>query len=136
MERKQRPTDHHMLFYDKEWSLRDEARWLREHGGLRVDLSRADHDEMHRRVALVPLLGVHALQRVAADHKPVESLYTNLDRFVSLTEKALRNPQCHEIERDLGHLTIRAMLMQREFIEEVCGRRGVHVSGKQLEQGF
>lgn len=121
-----------MLFYRPEWSLRPEARYLRELGGLRVDLPRAEHDEMHRRVALVPLLGVHALQRVASDYKPVNSLYQNIDRFVSLTERALRHPKSHEIERKLGALTIDAILMQREFIEQSRGRKGVHVSNKQV----
>jgi hypothetical protein len=127
----ERMTDHHMLFYREEWSVRPEGLWLREHGGLRVDLSRPDHDEMHRRVALVPVLGVHALQRVASDYKPVNSLYQNLDRFVALTERALKHPRSHKIEQDLGHLTIEAMLMQRDFIEEVRGRKGVQVSEKQ-----
>lgn len=128
----ERMTDHHMLFYREEWSTRPEGLWLREHGGLRVDLTRADHDEMHRRVALVPVLGVHALQRVASDYQPVESLYTNLDRFVALTERALKHPRSHQIERDLGELTIRSILMQRDFIHEVRGRKGVKVSQKQM----
>lgn len=128
----EKPTDHHMLFYKEEWQLRPQARQLRELGGLRVDLSQADHAEMHRRVALVPLLGVHALQRVVSDYKPVEALYTNIDRFCSITERALKSPHSHQIEKDLGHLTIQAILMQREFIEEVRGRKGVRVSGKQM----
>lgn len=121
-----------MLFYREEWSARPEARYLREMGGLRVDLPRAEHDEMHRRVALVPLLGVHALQRVASDYKPVNSLYQNIDRFVCLTERALKNPKSHEIERELGQLTIKSILMQREFIEQVRGRKGVQISQKQV----
>jgi hypothetical protein len=126
-------TDHHMLFYREEWSVRPESRYLRELGGLRVDLSTSDHAEMHRRVGLVPLLGVHALQRVANEYRPEPALYTNIDRFVSLTERALKHPKAHQLEKDLGHLTIQAILMQREFIEEVRGRKGVRVSGKGLE---
>ena len=111
-------NNHHLLFYDKEWSLRPEGLYLREHAGLRVDLPVPRHNEMHRRVALVPLLGVHALQRVASDYKPSQSLHQNIDRFVFLTERALKHPNCHNIEKKLGELTIEAVLMQQEVLRE------------------
>jgi len=111
-------NNHHLLFYDKEWSLRPEGLYLREHAGLRIDLPIARHAEMHRRVALVPLLGVHALQRVASDYKPSNSLHKNIDNFLVLTERALKHINCHLLEKKLGGLTIEAMIMQVDILKE------------------
>lgn len=118
-------TDHHILFYAKEWNLRPEGAYLREDGGLHAYITRPEHDEMHRRVALVPMLSVHALQRVAGDYRPSQSLYTNIDNFVRLTEKALKNPKAHELERKLGALTIESVIMQRDFLREIQKRKNV-----------
>lgn len=123
-----------MLFYRPEWSHRTEAKYLRELGGLRVDLLRTDHDEIHRQVPFVPLLGVHALQRVANEHTRTDSLYQNIDNFVRSVERALKHPKSHELEKKLGALTIEAVLMQRDFVKEVRGRRKIPVSDKQLKQ--
>ena len=130
----EKPTDHHMLYYRPEWSVRREAQYLRELGGLRVDLTREDHDEIHRRIPLVPLLGLHALERVAREHKRTDSLYQNIDSFICATERALKHPKSHELERQLGALTIESIVLQRDFIKEIRGRKGVLVSGKQLRQ--
>lgn len=118
MERKPKLTDHHIFFYRQEWSLRPEARYLREDCGLRVMLERPLHDEMHNRVPLVPMLGVHALKRVAAEFVPDSNLYKNIDNFLLLTEEALRHPRSHEIEKKLGELTIESVLTQKEIIKE------------------
>lgn len=121
MER-QKQTAHHLLFYEKDWSARPEAKYLREQGGLIAMLSRPDHDEVHRQVALVPMFAVHALQRVASEHRPVSSVYANIDNFVLLTEKALQHRRTTSLEKRLGLLTIEAMLEQKDIIKELRKR--------------
>lgn len=114
----QRSTKHHLVFYGKEWSLRPEGLWLREQGGLIADLPRPEHDEIHRRVALVPLLGVYALQRVANRYEPTPSLYRNIDNFCLEVERANKHPKAHRLERQLGLLTIEAMQDQKDILKE------------------
>lgn len=122
MERTQNPlkiTRHHLLFYDQEWSLRPEGKFLRCDGGLIAPLTRLDHNRIHDEVALVPLLGVYALKRVAAQYEPGPSLYKNIDQFASLVDEAIHHPRSHSLEKRLGELTIESMIMQRDFIKEI-----------------
>ncbi len=112
-------TRHHTLFYEQEWELRPEAKYLRCDGGLIAPLSRQDHDRIHQEVALVPLLGVYALRRVAAEYKPTQSLYKNMDNLVLLIDEAIHHPRSHSLETRLGELTIEAIVRQKDFIKEV-----------------
>lgn len=112
-------TRHHVLFYEQEWELRPEGVYLRCDGGLIAPLTRADHDKIHQEVALVPLLGVYALKRVAAEYTPTNSLYKNIDNFALLVDEAIHHPRSHSLETRLGELTIESVIMQKEFIKEI-----------------
>ncbi len=125
-----------MLYYRPDWTNRVEARKLREFGGLRVDLFDNEHQALHRRISMVPLLGIHALQKVAFDHQPTDNLYENIDSFLLLTEKAIHHPKADSIERRLGELTMEAVLMQRDFIQDVRGRGNVPVSRRQMKATY
>jgi hypothetical protein len=115
-----RPDLHHILFNKEEWSLRPEGMYLRNIPELvpRLDYN-IHHDQLHRSCPAVPMLGYHALARVASRFKPVPGdTLASVDKLAISIESSLRHPKTHEIEREQGRLAIWALELQKPYLKE------------------
>lgn len=110
---------HHILFNRQEWSLRKEARMLRNNPELIPLMDYDIHRELHKECPPVPLLSQHVLNLVMNGFKavPGDTLATMGNLTTSIAE-ALESPHIHELEREMGGLTIRAIELQRPFVKE------------------
>lgn len=107
---------HHLLHDRLSWSSRPESRKLRQTPSLVPELPRLVHEALHEDCPIVPLLGYHALQRVLATFEPVYSTIKTIDNLAQSIEEALTHHRTHPIERELGQLTIEAILLQRDYL--------------------
>jgi hypothetical protein len=118
---------HHILHHAQEWSLRPEARQLRETHELKVfpiDLS--DHQLIHKECPPIPLLGFYALKRTLNEFYPVRNdTMATMDNLMSAIEVAGNNPRAHRIEKELAQLVVWSIDLQRPFIADVVRRRGI-----------
>lgn len=119
MSKRERTTAHHTLYYGKEWSLRPEGLYLREQPGLIVPLPPKEHDILHKEVHLVPLLGFHALNLVAHNADFNGRFDHDIDELMLQIEKAGNHPKADEIERELGQLSIRSLMKQKDIISHL-----------------
>lgn len=109
---------HHILHNKQEWSLRPDAKSLREHQSLIVPLHRSEHNEIHKHCPAVPLLGYHALQRTFAMYEPSHTPVESMDNLMKAIEHAANHPKAHIIEKHLAELAIWAVDLQKPFIAE------------------
>lgn len=109
---------HHILHNKQEWSLRPEANQLRTNRLLIPLIDREVHNELHRACPAVPLLGFHALRRIARDFEQDFDTIGTVDNLLLSMEKANTDPRNHAIERSLGELAIEAIDLQRPFLIE------------------
>lgn len=78
------------------------------------------HEELHRKTATVPLLGYHALQRVAREMKPYyEDPLDSIDDFSFAVDLANKHPKAKRVERMLGELTVETVREQIPFIRSM-----------------
>ena len=109
---------HHIIHPRQEWSLRPEAKAIRNTPSLIPELDRSVHNELHRSCPPVPLLGYHALTRVASDLYPTRGTISTMYNLMSAIENSGYHPKVHPIERELGLLAIEAIDLQRQFLIE------------------
>lgn len=109
---------HHILFNRQEWTLRQDSERLRETKSLKPLMDRQVHNELHRNCPPVPALGHIALFRVARDFQPSNDTFESMDSLMLSIESAARSPKAHLIERELAALTVRAIDLQRPYIED------------------
>jgi len=110
---------HHIIHNRMEWSLRPEAKLIRDTPSLIVRMDRSDHDEIHRYCPPVPLLGYHALIRTLQTFEQGETPLKTMDNLMYSIEIASKHPKAHEIEKQLANLAIWAIDLQRPFIAGV-----------------
>lgn len=113
MERRDR---HHLLNPRLEWTLRPNARKLREAPGLVPVIDRELHEEIHRSCPPIPLLGHHALQTVAREFQPHPDTLVSIDNLLFAIEAAGRHPKAHPVELELSSIAIQAIGLQREYL--------------------
>lgn len=120
MKRKPEGYDaHHILHHRQEWRLRPDGLRLRENPVLIPVIPREVHNAIHANVPSVPLLGFHALRRVAREFEPVPGdTLTSMENLMDAMEVARRDPRAHPIEKDLAELAIEAVDLQRPYIRE------------------
>lgn len=110
---------HHVLNYRREWTLRPQAETIRENPWLIAPIDREVHDELHRECPPVPLLGYHALLRVANDFRPRPGDHLgSMDELIMSIDRAIQHPKTKPIEAELGMLTMRAVELQKPFIRQ------------------
>jgi hypothetical protein len=110
-------SKHHILHNRQEWSLRPEAKRLRENPKLIATIDRETHTELHEQCPPVPLLGYYALMRVNSVFYPAYTTDQTLDNLCFAIEQANKAPKCHPIEKELGELAIEAIDLQRPYLE-------------------
>lgn len=109
---------HHIMHYRQEWSLRPEARKIREHPSLVPHIPREIHEDIHKYCPPVPMLGYHALKRTGALWHPQRDTIASMDDLAFAIGEAISDPRTHPLEQQLGRLTIKAMLLQIPFLQD------------------
>lgn len=112
----ERSDKHHLLFPRQEWELRPQAKRLREMGSFIVTMLRSDHDAMHRAVDIVPVPSHNTLMRLERGFKPTGDTASDIDGLALAIERAT-SPE-HELERQLGQLTVEAIMQEKQFLKE------------------
>ena len=113
---------HHSLFNRQEWSMRPEAKKLRETPTLITKMERSDHDLIHRHCPPVPLLGYYALVRTLHTFQEGDNSLESIENLMRAIEKSSTHPKTHEIERRLSDLAVWSLDLQRPFIADVLRR--------------
>lgn len=120
MPKRRRPYQdkHHVLHHARDWLTRKPAEALRENEWLIPPLDRDVHEDLHRAVPAVPLLGYHALVRTANDFTPHPGDYLrSMDEFIKSVDRAIHHRLTKPLEAELGMLTMRAVELQKPFIK-------------------
>lgn len=107
---------HHVLHFEREWSLRPDAKSLRGTHNLIVGMDRGLHEEIHANCPPVPLLGHYALERTVRLFIPTSTVLGTIDNLMLAIEGSSRHPKAHRIERSLAELTVEAISLQREYL--------------------
>lgn len=119
MRRQPEHDGHHILHHRQEWTLRPEAAALRESPPLIVEIPRSLHNEIHKNVPPVPLLGHYALFRTLRAYNPVQGdSLASIDNLLLAIEEAARSPKSHAIEKTLAELAVEAIDLQRPYIKQ------------------
>lgn len=100
----------------QEWSLRPQARALREAPSLIVHMDRGLHNEIHANCPAVPLLGCNTLFRVAKYFREGDTPIESLENLMRAMERSCKHPKAHQIERELSELAVHALDLQRPYI--------------------
>lgn len=116
----ERTDRHHLLFDSASWESRATSKLLRRDKSLIIPLERTVHEELHKEVALVPLLGHYAIQDVANTYKPGKNYLHSVENLQRSIEQAGNKPKAHQLERDLGELTIYALDLQKPYLKETA----------------
>lgn len=113
-----RSDKHHVMHYRQEWTLRPEAKAIRDHPSLIPSLHRETHEHLHARCPGVPALGYQTLIRVLKNWYPQRDTLQSMGDLQYAIDAAAQHPQVHPIERELAKLTIEAIGLQKPWIEE------------------
>jgi len=118
---------HHEVYNGLEWSLRPDAKAIRENPALIKRMYWEQHQEIHAHTVAVPLLGFYALQRTRKLFEPQSTHLGSLENLMSSIETAAMHPRSHDIESQLALLAIDALDLQRPFIAaiELAERRSI-----------
>lgn len=116
--------DHHLLHDRVSWESRDTGKLIRRNRGLIVPLESDNHAELHRQTPVVPLLGYHALYRVARDFQAHGNNYLeNINLLQFAIQEAGKSPKAHYVERQIGELACHVLDLEKPFVaEEYSGR--------------
>lgn len=107
---------HHILHTGMEWNLRPETRSLRETPQLVPLIDRQVHDEIHRIAPAVPLLSYYVMKRTVSRFEPQPTTIRSLDNLMICIEEAANHRRAHPLERDLAHVAINALDIQRAIL--------------------
>jgi hypothetical protein len=117
--RERYPNGHHILFNRAAWESNANTKWLREETGLIVRMDYDTHNELHRNIAVVPLLDHYTASRVRSMMRGCDATkpLDIADDFMSAVQEAGRHYRAKPLDRALGELVILAVESQREYIE-------------------
>lgn len=102
---------HHLLFFRREWSER-EALPIRNDPSLIYKMDRQTHEELHRDIEAVPLLGRQALIAVGAQYRGGVNTFQNIDRLLSAIDQAGR------FDKVKSELAVEAIEAQLPYIRD------------------
>jgi hypothetical protein len=107
---------HHIMEERAPWTSSPNAIFLRQNPILIPRMEIQTHNELHKHCPEVPLLGRYALQSVVNEFVPTSDTLTSLDELLMCIEHATRHPRAHNIERELGQLTMSALELQKPYL--------------------
>lgn len=110
---------HHVVFPRKLYEVYPQGKAIRDALLVR-DMRRVDHENLHRSVSPLPMLGYYALQRVASD---MERYYADplegIDDYCFAVESANKHHKCKPMERKLGELAVETIREQIPYIRSM-----------------
>lgn len=107
---------HHLLFERSTWASNPQSKRLRSTTSLIPRIDRELHDEIHRQMATVPMLGRQAMFRVVNYFEPTGNTLADIDGLALSIERATKPGHSPEGERLLGELAIDSLMRQRELL--------------------
>lgn len=107
---------HHVLFNKREWESRPQYRELRQNSGLIIPIDRDVHNELHRSVSQVPVLGYYGILTVQREFYRGRTHLDTLDNLLFALEKASNHDRLSDIDRGLASIALQAVDLQRPFI--------------------
>lgn len=107
---------HHILFEKRMWTVRPEARRLRETPSLIPNIPRELHEYIHRNSPIVPVMGYHALRQINGLFVPTRDTLRDIDGLSLSIERAVDNERMHPVERQIGHLAVEAIQTQKHLL--------------------
>lgn len=109
---------HHLLNTARQWNAEPIGKKLRENGSLIFRIDREVHEELHREVPPVPLLGHYALLGTIQRYQPSYDPTKDLDALCLAMDKTVRGSRFNPIERELAGLAMEVIQLQKPFIYE------------------
>lgn len=109
---------HHVLFNKREWESRPQYKQLRENPGLIIPIDRDVHNELHRNVPQVPVLGYYAIMAVQREFFRGRTHLDTVDNLLFALEKAKEHERLHDLDKSLADLALQAIDLQRPYIHE------------------
>lgn len=107
---------HHVLFNKREWESRPQYRELRQNSGLIIPIDRDVHNELHRNVSQVPILGYYGILAVQREFYCGRTHLDTVDNLLFALEKASNNDRLSGLDKSLASIALQAVDLQRPFI--------------------
>lgn len=107
---------HHVLFNKREWESRPQYRELRENAGLIIPMDREVHNELHRAVSQVPVLGYYGIMAVHREFYRGRTHLQTMDNLMFALETASEHNRLSDLDRSLASIALQAVEVQRPFI--------------------
>ena len=110
---------HHVLFNRNAWESNPATKALRNCRWLIPPLQSEIEKQIHKEVAVVPLLDPVSAFHVRSDFRPVEGDFVgSMYSFITTVEKTLKHPKTSVLQRTLGSLTAQAVELQIPYVKE------------------
>ncbi len=109
---------HHVLFNKREWESRPQYKQLRENPGLIVPIDRDVHNELHRTVTQVPILGYYAVMAVQKEFYRGRTHLETIDNLLFALESVEDHPRLSDLDKSLANIALQAVDLQKPFIVE------------------
>lgn len=110
---------HHILFSKRLWRSQDPTMKLRENQWLKPPMYDDAHAALHEAVGIVPVPDWNMGQLILRQFEPVRGDYfKSVDNLLLAVENVARNPRSDAVQRELGHLIVQAVDLQRPFVQE------------------
>lgn len=109
---------HHVLFNKREWESRPQYRELRKNPGLMVPMDRDVHNELHRSVTQVPVLGYYGILAVQKEFYRARTHLDTVDNLLFALESVEGHPRLSDLDKAIAGIALQAVEAQRPFIAE------------------
>jgi len=110
---------HHVLFYDREWSVNPDSASVRQTHELIPPMYREPHDELHTAVPYVPTLGRHLMALVSRDLLVVRGDYIrSIESLMFEIEDKTKDRRVSALEAGVANLAVHALELQLPYIRE------------------
>ncbi len=96
---------------------------MRSNSGLIIPIDRDAHNELHRSVSQVPVLGYYGILAVQREFYRGRTHLDTVDNLLFALEKSSENEKLSDMDKALASLALQAVDTQRPFI-----LRGIEVA--------
>lgn len=109
---------HHLLFERNNWDATAPGRTLRATPSLIPKLDREVHEQIHRDIPSIPILGHAAMLAIRMRFNPTGDTLRDMDGFALAYDRATKSPRSHQAERDIAGIAIEQFLKQKAYVME------------------
>lgn len=107
---------HHVLFNKREWESRPQYKELRENDGLIIPMDREIHNELHRSITQVPVIGYYGIMAVQKEFYRGRTHLDTVDNLLFALESTESHPRLSDIDKSMANIALRSIYLQRPFI--------------------